>query len=114
MKKARQFAFTLTIASDFCQPRSSSIHNCCTTGITRTITSVSTAQLLIFLLGLLAASLARANILVSASSCKQGANEGILQAGHTKTELLLQYSAVFSLEYCRTLIVQDLISICGY
>ena len=77
MKKARQFDFTPTIAGDFRQPRSSSTHNCCTTGMTRTTTSVSTAQLLIFLLGLLAASLARANIFVSASSCKQGANEGI-------------------------------------
>ena len=83
MKKARQFDFTPTIASDFCQPHSSSTHNCCTTGMTRTTTSVSTEQLLIFLLGLLAASVARANILVSASLCKQGANEGISQAGHT-------------------------------
>ena len=64
----------------------SSTHNCCTTGMTRTTTSVSTAQLLIFLLGLLAASVARANILVSTSSFKQGSNEGISQAGHTQTE----------------------------
>ena len=64
--------------------------------------------------GLLAASLARADILVSASSCKQGANEGISQAGHTKTELLLPLSAGFSLEYCHTLPLQHLISICGY
>ena len=83
MKKARQFEFIPTKAGDFCQPRSSSTHNCCTTGMTRTTTSasspakvlsylpfdsesqplvwqdatsVSTAQLLIFLLGLLAAS----------------------------------------------------------
>ena len=82
MKKARQFDFTPRIAGEFCQPRSSSTHNCCTTGMTRSTTSVSTAQLLIFLLCLLAASVARANILVSASLCKQGANEGISQAGH--------------------------------
>ena len=87
--KARQFDFTPTIAGDFCQPHSSSTHNGCTTGMTRTTTSVLTAQLLIFLLGLLAASVAPANILVSASPCKQGANEGILQSRHTKTELLL-------------------------
>ena len=86
MKKARQFDFTPTIASDFC---SSSNHNCCTTGMTRTTTSVSTAQRIIFLLGLLAAYVAQANILVSASSCKQGASEDISQAGHTKTQLLL-------------------------
>ena len=103
MKKARQFDLTPTKASDFCQPRSSSIHNCCTTGMTRTTTSVSTEQLLIFLISLLAVSVARENILVSASSCKQGANEGISQAGHTK----------FSLVYCPTLPVQHLISICG-
>ena len=77
MKKARQFDFTPKIAGDFSHPRSSSTHNCCTTGMTRTTTSVSTAQQLIFLLGLLADSVARANILVSASSCKIGANEGI-------------------------------------
>ena len=76
MKKERHFDFTPTIAAIFAN---SADH--CTIGMTRT-TSVSTAQLLIFLLGLLAASLARANILVSASSCKQGANEGILQAGY--------------------------------
>ena len=40
-------------------------------------------QLLIFLFGFLAASVARANILVIASSCKKGANEGISQTGHT-------------------------------
>ena len=83
MKKARQFDFTARIAGDVCQPGSSSTHNCCTTGMTRTTTSVLTAQLLIFLLGLLVASVAQANILVSASSCKQGVNEGISQAGHT-------------------------------
>ena len=83
MKKARQFDFTQMIAGDFCQPCSSSTHNCCTTDMTRTTTSVLTAQLLIFLLGLLAASVARANILVSAFSCKQGAYEGISQAGQT-------------------------------
>ena len=82
-EKSKTIWFHSKIAGDFCQPRSSSTHNCCTTGMTRTTTSVSTAQLLIFLLGLLAASVARANILVSASSCKQGANEGISQAGHT-------------------------------
>ena len=70
-KKATQFHFTPTIAGNFCQPCSSSTHNCCTTCMTRTTTSVSTAQPLIFLLGILAASVARANILVSASSCKQ-------------------------------------------
>ena len=67
-----------------------------------------------FLVSLLAASIARANVLVSASSCKQDANEGISQAAHTKTELLLPLSAGFSLEYCRTLILQHLISICDY
>ena len=40
-------------------PPSLSTHNCCTTGMTRTNTSVSTAQLLIFLLCLLPASVAR-------------------------------------------------------
>ena len=85
-KKARQFDITPTIAGDFCQPCSSSTHHCCTTGMTRT-TSVSTVQLLICLLGLLAASVARANILVSVSSCKQSANEGILQAGHTNAPI---------------------------
>ena len=64
--------------------------------------------MLIFLLGRLAASVARANILVSASSCKQGANEGKLQAGHTKTVFFLPESAGFSLEYCHTLIMQHL------
>ena len=89
MKKARQFDFTPTIAGNFCQPCISSTHNCCTTGMTRTTTSLSTAQLFIFLLGLLATSVAQANILVSASSFKQGTNEGISQAGHTQTEHLL-------------------------
>ena len=90
MKKGRQLEPTPTLAGDFCQPRSSSNHNCCTTGMTRTTTSISTAQPLIFLLGLLAASVARVNILVSISSCNQGSNEGITQAGNTKTELLLR------------------------
>ena len=76
--------------------------------MTRTTISVKTVQLLIFLLGLLAASVEHANILVSASSCKQGANKGKLQAGHTKTVFLLPQSAGFSLEYCHTLIVQHL------
>ena len=48
------------------------------------------------LLGLLAASIAQANILVSSSSCKQGANECISQAGHTKTKLLLRYCRALS------------------
>ena len=82
IKKARQIDFTPMIAGDFCQPRNSSTHNCCTTGMYRTTSLVSTTQLLIFLLGHLATSVARANILVSASSCKQGANEDISQAGH--------------------------------
>ena len=112
MKNARQFDFTPTIAGDFCQHRSSSTHNCCTTCMTRT--TISTAQLLIFLLGLLAAFVAQATILVSASSCNQGVKEGISQAGHTKSELLLPLNAGFSLEYCHTLPVQHLISICGY
>ena len=77
------------IAGDFCQPHSSATHSYCTTGMTSITTSASTAQLLIFLIGNLAASVARANILISASSCKQGANEGILQAGHTSAQLLL-------------------------
>ena len=47
MKKERQFDFTPTIAGDFCQPISSSTHNCCTTGMTRTTTSVSTAHYLV-------------------------------------------------------------------
>ena len=49
MKKARQFDFIPRLASDFCQPHSSATHICCTTGMTRSTTSVSTAQLLTFL-----------------------------------------------------------------
>ena len=49
-----------------------------------------------FLARPLAAFVARANTFVSASSCKQGANEGISQAGHTQTELLLLKCRVLS------------------
>ena len=50
MKKARQFDSIPRLANDFCQPHSSPTHSCYATGMTRTTTSVSTAQLLIFLL----------------------------------------------------------------
>ena len=49
-----------------------------------------------FLARPLAAFVARANTFVSASSCKQGANEGISQAGHTQTKLLLLKCRVLS------------------
>ena len=45
-KKARQFDSIPRLASNFCQPNSSATYSCCTTGTTRTTTSVSTVQLL--------------------------------------------------------------------
>ena len=43
------FDFIPRLASDFCQPHSSATHICCTTSMTRSTTSVPTAQLLTFL-----------------------------------------------------------------
>ena len=49
MKKARQFDLIPRLANGFCQPHSSATHSCCTTGMIRTTTSVSTAHLNMFL-----------------------------------------------------------------
>ena len=48
--KTKKIDFIPRLASEFYQPHSLATHSCCTTCMTRTTTSVSTAQLLIFLI----------------------------------------------------------------
>ena len=89
-KKAIQFDFipTWRLASDFANPTVQSLTAVAPQVWQELLHQYQRRNCLFSCLSLLAASVAWANILVSASSRKQGASEDISQAGNTKTELI--------------------------